>query len=341
MRKFAPFNIPSKRKAFSAGALLIFFIILSCSIVTDEDIDTKDELSGLKLTDIDIVQTNYLGTKTTTAKLLYDSAIHFTDSLGNVATRQVIYSLPVLPAESILKFRCGVTTSGLTYRQRYLSNGKPYDSRLFLGNTLVEFYRFFYDDSGKPNKIVTFIYAADGETLIAQSKDIIAYNNSQINEVTRFSNGEEIGVFENFNLGSWDKSVFLTGFTFTPDSSSPPVTINNPNSGSGENNCGGEFCSIFTKQNFNNGGNSSLQIRLENLIENKIFQLQISRPSTEGSRDQDTYYFHPMMLLRSQLREGGFLLPLYLYDWFSPGAQTSSSNNHYNDAVTFNFWYEP
>jgi hypothetical protein len=339
MKKFAHYTFPLRRKIFSAAALLLFFIILSCSIVTDEDIDTRAELSALKLHDIDIVQTNHLGTKTITAELLYDSVINFTDSLGNVATRQVIYSIPTLPTESILKFRSGVATK-LTYRQRYLSNGKPYDSRLFLDNTLVEFYRFFYDDAGRPNKIVTYIYAADGETLIAQSKDVIGYENSLIHEVTRFSNGNEIGVFGNFNTGSWGKSVFLTGFTFTPAApGSQPVTINNANLGG--NNCTGEFCTTFTRQNINNGGNASLEIRLENLIENKILTLQISRPDKEGGRDQDTYYFHPMMLLRSQMPEGGYLLPLYLYDWFSPGPQNSAGNNHNNDAVTFNFRYEP
>ena len=59
------------------------------------------------------------------------------------------------------------------------------------------------------------------------------------------------------------------------------------------------------------------------------------------SRELDSYYLHPLMILRDVVPQGGTLLWVYAVDWWKPGtAQVQLGNNFTkNDVVQLNFNY--
>lgn len=56
-------------------------------------------------------------------------------------------------------------------------------------------------------------------------------------------------------------------------------------------------------------------------------------------RDYDTYYFHPLMILRNQVPLGNYLFVIYAIDWLEPGPALSQTNFTRNEFVTFNLIY--
>jgi hypothetical protein len=59
--------------------------------------------------------------------------------------------------------------------------------------------------------------------------------------------------------------------------------------------------------------------------------------NNQCSQGNDTYYLHPLMVLKDQFNSGDVLLFMYMVDWWQPLSQVESTSD---EKVTFTFEYD-
>lgn len=322
------------RKIWKKPFLTIFALTCSCSIIQEGDITSPDQLSDLKLTSFEIIQSTSNGSSTATAKLDYDSVQNFIDpNTGTKITRKVEYTLAAL-GNLKMKFRSGATTGTRIYVY-YTDTKKVYTLGVIQQDSVVELYRFRYSSSGQLNKIVTFIDPINKPLTVA-TNDTLIYAGNTIKKLTRRYSGSSTSIDITYNTsGSNAQDTYVS------------ILSNGYNNNCSNNNSSGGDCSNYSNtQGQNTGGvGPEITISAAELLD-KLSQLNLqdrrvgfTNQSNTFHRELDTFYFHPTMLLRNQLSQGNHLLVIYMMDWWSLGAMTATSNFSRDDYVTLNYGY--
>lgn len=335
-------SLKTIRKAPLMGFFLVAF---SCTIIQDNDITSADQLSKLKWQGVEIKQETSKGNSSTAATLLYDSAVNLIDtSTGAKITRRMRFSLAPL-GNLKMKLRSETTAKTELYVS-YKEGNQPYTVGIYSGDSVVEIYRFRYNSTSstaKLNKIITILNPVDGLPETLRTNDTLIFDNSgKLASITRRSpDATKTGTITLEYLSS--PSPGLSKITWDPTSSTVNSTYQqfqqNQNScpnGTYTNECGAFSISVTCPPS---GSCPSPQV---NFLFNNTNAL-LSQGVLMDYRRLDTYYLHPVMLLKNQLTLGGDLFIIYMIDWWSaaPVTNTSQNNNNNNDVVTFNFLYVP
>jgi len=338
----------------TGGVLLgLCCILFACTIIQSNDITSLSQLNNLNLNSIVIAQNLDSGSLTSTA-ILIDSVmnepvkIDVNSTINGNVTKQVKINWPSVASNSKLKFKSGIT-SGIVIKNTYYQNGMPRASLVYENDQLKEAYTFFYNNNGQLTNFVSKIYTTPSPTLYS---DTLIYNSS----------GVALGYVGSIvRKTSSSNTVTTIIFPYTTYGNSSNVGLgtgqgggNNPtyqgyNYGFGNCLCGnnaGNSCSGCSIS-FGNGSSSNfiispLQVgRLMNQLQ--IEDVKITSNSNCGGSGSptsyDTYYFHPLMLMRGLFIHGDALLNIYSIDWWHPGHAINSSNFTMNETVTFNFNY--
>jgi len=328
-------------------SFIFFAFIFSCTIIEDSDITSQEELDNLKLVSIDIEQQVSGSGSTSTAKVTSELAVNISVS-GGVLKRQIFMDWPALGTNSKLKLKSGITTTFKSYTS-LLESGKPWTFYLFSSgsdSTILELYSFRYDANGRLANIITRAPFVDGGP--ATSNDTLIYGNtanaSEVTSIIRRS--QDASKAGTFTISSG--SIFNSGWAF--DFQGNRYFKSCQGNGCGEN-YGGAY-----HVRPSNGGQPAGVLNITDLqksfmtFEDKNHELSQYGCGT-CQRYSDTFYFHPLMLLKDQIpfkepqnnNNGGFeslgevLLFMYLVDWWKPVTTVQSSNT---EKVTFNFKYD-
>ncbi len=311
--------------------IAIFFVAISCSIIQDGDIKSAEELSKLKLTSFQIAQTTNSGNSTVTATMTYDSVKNFVDTnTGMTIARRVEYSLPPL-GNLKMKLRSG-TTASTRLRINYTDTKKVFSMRILQLDSTVELYRFFYSSSGQLIQIKTFMDPVDGLPLTLVIDDIFTYTGNTISTITRNFNGSPST--HQITYGSQGSGSYVTQIANGTQGYSNSGGCSNSNSNP-------YACTIYYPQS---GGGPQVYM-YTTLISNSLDQLSLQdqRNNSGGggsnNREADTYYFHPLMILRNQVASGDHLLVMYLMDWWSIGATINNPPPFTDEKVIFRYTY--
>ncbi len=298
----------------------LLLLLISCTIIEDMDITSKAELDNLKLKYIEIVQETNSGNTTSVAKVTTDSVVNIAVS-GSTINRTLWMDWPAL-GNSKLKLKSGVTTSFKSYTS-YIESGKPWTFYLFdKDSVLSELYRFRYDANGRLNRIITNVpFVENGP---ATSNDTIIYDTGgKLSSIIRRSSDlSKTGTFTfefnsgSFNTGKVFKSTFQGRYFQNYSENSYYTGVDGQGGG------------------VNNDGNLNLiNIQKQSLS-------MIDRNNVDGNcqckKWIDTFYFHPLMLVKDQLELGDELLFIYMVDWWQP---ISTQETTTDQKVTFSFKY--
>lgn len=312
--------------------------VFSCTIIEDSDITSQEELDNLKLKSIEIKEETTSGTKTSVVKLLYDSIQDFIDtSTGARILRRQRFSMPSLSSK--LRLRSG-TSSNTEFTITYLEGGKPYTFAIFKGDSLVERYRFRYNNytsSGKLNKIVTFLNPVDNLPYLTQTSDTLIFDTS--GELTnngierRSPDPAKTGTFA-FEYRTDNTRYYIGKVTFKG------TNYENPCQGGGCPSYGGNY---HAQAVLSNGGFGQ-PIGVLNVTDFQRANLSIQDRNHDLAqygcptciRYIDTFYFHPLLLLKDELELGDELMFIYMVDWWQPISSVESPND---EKVTFSFKY--
>jgi hypothetical protein len=330
-----PFIIP--RGTYFSWLLALCF---SCNIIADSDIETQAELQNLKLSSIDIVQSSSPNSKSILS-LTYDSTVNrIVDSARNLRiTRKVGFSA-AMSEQVLFKFHSGVKNN-VRIVATYLSVEKPYNFFVISGDSLTEVYRFRYDDSGRLNKIVTILDPIDGAPALAATNDTLIYDDSgSISNIERRSSDPEKELsMQQFLYGVWGNNTqTLSGFQVYQNSNQ--IGSASQYQGNCPDNSDQRTCTSFGFNYFNgqnNNSNPSVTINSQEVF-NKVNQLKFI---SQCCRDEDTFYFHPLMLLKNEIKKGDILFYVYMMDWWAPGSNNSTGGgeNKGNRSLSLNFNY--
>ena len=311
--------------------MAIFLLAFSCSIIEDGDITSTEELQSLKLTSFEISQNTNSGSSSVTATLNYDSVQNFTDVNTNTKiTRKVEYTLPPLGTLK-MKLRSGATGATKVYIY-YTDTKKPYTLGIVSQDSVVELYRFRYSSTGQLNRIATFIDPIDNLPLTVATNDSLIYSGNQLNTFSRRSNGSTTNYQVGYNtVGNNSTQVVSnlstgnTGGGGNGDAFSNGNCDHSPTRTCYTINCG--TCNI----------NTQLSVSVTE-ISGTLLQLELVNWTNVGGpyRDGETFYFHPLMMLRNQLSFGNHLLNIYLIDWCKVNLTTLKPISSV-ETVTFNY----
>lgn len=310
-----------------------YLLVFSCTIIQDGDITSEAQLSKLRLKGFEILQQTTKVNTSTLGILLYDSTVKFTDqSTGAKITRKMRFSLAPFGNSLKMRLRSGTTAKTELYVS-FKDDGQPYTFIIYQGDSLVEWYRFRYSSytgpSSKLNKITTVLNPVDGLPEKVRTNDTLIYTSSNVTSIIRRSpyGSTSTTIITYSGSGSGLQVEKSTGYELTRG--------NCPN-GATFDSCTGYLIS----------GSSSYTIAItqtSDLIEQILLQDQRSNNSGGSgnpTREYDTYYFHPLMLLRNQVGQGNYLMVIYMMDWWVPGANTTGGGNLSNDeSVTVKFNY--
>lgn len=315
--------------------LAIFVWGISCTIVEDTDIKTPQEFKSLPLKSIEINQETTKGKKSTLILPLYDSVQNFTDpNTGAKIVRKVGYSMTDF-GNLKMKLRSG--TSGNAEIFIYYKTGDyPYTFGILKGDSIVELYRFRYDGNNKLNKIVTFINPIDNLPRTVFTSDTLIYTSATISSIVRKSPidpSKEATI--NIQYGGSGNFMSVSNFTY--------LSFQYQQSqGNCPNNANADVCAGYFAMPTQGGGGSnssytlSAAVMIDRLIQLRLLDYKFSSGS---NRDYDTYYFHPLLLMRDQFSQGGFLSIFYCIDWFVPGPVLNNTNFSQDESVSINFNY--
>lgn len=304
-------------------SFIFIAFIFSCSIIEESDITSQKEFDDLRFTSIGIKQETSSGSQTVTARVTTDSVVNIPVPGGTI-TRTVWMDWPAL-GSSKLKLKSGFTGAFKSYTS-FLASGKPYTFYLFDSDTtLFELYRFRYDASGRLNKIVTFAPAIDGQP--ATSNDTLIYDTSgNLTRIDRRSSViSKIGTFTfefqtgSFNNGTIFKSTFQ-GRAYRNYYGNSYYSYLSGNGGGGPDT--------------NDGALDWMEIQKQSL---SLIDRNFVNDDCQCRKWIDTFYFHPVMILKDQFELGNELLFIYMVDWWQP---ISSVELEKDEKVTFIFKYD-
>ena len=209
---------------------------------------------------------------------------------------------------------------------------------MLAGDSAVEFYRFLYNASNKLAKVTTSLDPIDNLPISVATNDTLTYDAAgNLEGFTRRSpDVAKTGTFT-FEFGQNGTEQLLSTATFQGQMYNLYASCND--GGRDSNICGG-----FTKQL---GYSTNPTIGM-------LDQLTLGRSSSETLTDErfkgdsscdcqrelDTFFFHPLMILRDEVPEGGLLLWIYAIDWWRPGTATINGQSlSKNDQVTITLNY--
>lgn len=316
----------------SLGWLPLLFI--SCTIIEDTDITSAEQLGELKLQSLEILQETKGGNQKTTLTQKYDSIVDIIDtSTGARITRKVGYDLPSL-GNFKMKLRSASSTN-TTVTISFKDDTQPYTFRIYQGDSVIELYRFRYDASNRLNMITTLINPIDNKPPLFQTTDLLSYAGDNVTSLIRTSPDPTKSATINIQYGGSGNGLSVSSFNYLGVNYGQ-LQGNCPN-GSSANDCTGylvgpiQLQGIYSSYTISTNHESDIlnQIRLE---DSKI-------NGGSGGRDYDTYYFHPLMMIRDQLNQGNFLLVIYALDWLVQGPTLAITNFTQNESVSINFKY--
>jgi hypothetical protein len=326
----------------SSGFLFptILLLVVSCTIIKDSDITTADELKKIKLKSIKIDQDTNSGKESTTINLLYDSTVNIIDTnTGSTVVRKTGYAFPSL-GNFKLKFRSGSTATLKSYVS-YLAENKPYTFVLYENDSAIEIYRFRYDATGRLSKIITTINPVDNEPILIRTNDSLIYNsNENITSIIRRSPDAALQTTITIGYGGSGTSTSVSSISLSPNHGFSYEQMQ----GDCPNNSNANICTGYNIRPTSGSGSYSSYYTISTLTEsNVLHELNLIDTKIQGGqisqREYDTYYFHPLMLLRNEVSNGDFLLIIYMIDWLEPGVPLTNTNFTRNDFVTFDFQY--
>jgi hypothetical protein len=304
-------------------SFIFFAFIFSCTIIEDGDITSQEEIDNLVFNSIEIEQQANGGTSTSTAKVTSDAVINIpvTDNgINRTITRQLWMDWPALETNSKLKLKSGVTSVFKSYAS-FLDSGKPWTFYLFDSDTTISDQLCFrYDADGRLRRIITVQSLDYLDTLW---DDMVYDTGGKLTSIERSStNPSKAGTF---TLGFWEANSNHEKIT---ESSFLGMTYAN----SYEN-------SYYA---FPSGGASNNSILDIIDVQKRSLSLLDRNNNSNNSGCQcnkwiDTFYFHPLMILKDQFELGDELLFIYMVDWWQPISSVESPNN---EKVTFTFRYD-
>jgi len=314
-------------------SFVLFAFIFSCTIIEDSDITSQEELDDLQYSSIEIKQETGSGTSTLVARVTSERDLNFTVSGGKV-THTVYMDWPALGVNSKLKPKGGTTTTFRSYTS-FLESGKPWTFYLFSSgtdSTVLELYSFRYNSSGRLANIISRVpYVAGGP---ATSNDTLIYKtNGELASVTRrFPANGTTAAFSDFFYYTSGSSSRLSHFIFQGTKYARDCQ---------EQTCGGTWGGNYDVI----PGATGFPSGVLNLID---FQAEyLSLEDRNHSLDQwgcnnciryfDTFYLHPLMILKDQLTDGEDYLFMYMVDWWKPVTTQQATNN---EKVTISFNYD-
>lgn len=318
--------------------------IFSCTIIEDGDITSREELDDLQYVSIEIKQETSSGTSTSLARVTSEKEINVTVAAGKL-TRTVYMDWPALGANSKLKLKGGTATAVRSYAS-FLESGKPWTFFFFSSgtdSTILELYSFRYNSSGRLSNIISRVpYVAGGP---ATSNDTLIYdNNGRLSGITRkFPATGTTAAFSNLLYQTSDNFYKLNQFVFQA------MNYQIPCEGGG---CGSQWGGNYhvspgtspNSGNFPTGVMNLTTLQREYLSIQDFNNIDQSRCSGGGGSGGcgawiDTFYLHPLMILKDNLLAGNDLLFLYMVDWWRP-SPTSPLASTTNEKVTLSFNYD-
>lgn len=311
-------------------SFILFAFIFSCTIIEDSDITSQEELDNLKLESIEIEQQTNGGTSTSTAKVTSDVAINISVP-GGVIKRQVFMDWPALGTNSKLKLKSGITTAFKSYYS-LLESRKPWTFYLFSADsTILELYSFRYNSSGQLASVITRAPYVAGAP--ATSRDTLIYKtDGQLLSITRnYPANGTTATFTNVNSHTSSNSYFLNEYEFQGIKYQKRCQ-----GGNGCPNWGGNYHALSNGSPVGVMNLTTFQREYLNLEDvNSI--TQTCQNNSPCSFWIDTFYLHPLLILKDQFDHGNDLLLIYMIDWWKHTTTQPSTNN---EKVTFTFKYD-
>lgn len=311
--------------------------IFSCTIIEDSDITSQEELDDLQYVSIEIKQETASGTSTATARVTSENEINVTVAAGKL-TRTVYTDWPALGPNSKLKLKGGTTAAVRSYAS-FLESGKPWTFYFFSSgtdSTILELYSFRYNSSGRLSNIISRVpYVAGGP---ATSNDTLIYDSDgRLSGLTRKfpATGTSIA-FSGFSYQSSGNSYSLNQFVFQAMNYQRPCN----GQGCGPNWGGNYHVAPGTSSNSSNFPTGVMNIQSfqrENLSLQDVNTIQNCNNSSNCGAWIDTYFLHPLMILKDNFNAGDDLLFLYMVDWWKPSTPQASTSN---EKVSMSFYYD-
>jgi hypothetical protein len=332
-------------RKFSAFLSLVTFV--GCSIVKDSDVTSIDQLNSLKLRSIEIIQSLSSSPLSNTATIIDSAAnspvtIDFAKSIPGTIVNFQLIKWPNVPTNSKLQFSSGVT-SGITLSISFYQNGLPRTTAVYQNGIPVEVYKFLYNQNWQVTHLVTTDSIISASNTVYY-RDSLVYNSSGLvasliriysktSHTTLNYAYSQYG--NNTNLGgssvSYGSLNYFFGNCLCPGNSDGSCFGCSSNSTSGGGN---------TQSNYIIQQNQTLDLLSQLTIED----VKITNGSNCGSgsgagTNYDTYYFHPLMILKNKFSHGDVLLNIYSIDWWKQGAPLSQTNYKGNESISLNFNY--
>ncbi len=319
----------------SCSILTILVVGFSCTIMEDADLTSAEDFKNLPLKGIVLTQQTTKGTKSISILPLYDSVQNFTDpNTGAKIVRKVGYSASDF---GNLKMKLRSNSSGNTEFFAYYKTGNaPYTFGILKGDSIVELYRFRYDGNNRLNKIITIINPVDNQPATVFTNDTLIYTASNVSSIIRRSPYDPSKA-ATINIQYGGSGSFLSVSNFTYLNFQYQQT-----QGNCPNNANLETCVGYLAMPTQGGGGSNstytmaTSLRLDRLVQLRLLDYKFN---TGSNRDYDTYYFHPLLLMRDQFSQGVFLSIFYSMDWFVPGPVLNNTNFSQDESVSINYNY--
>jgi hypothetical protein len=314
---------------------LFLLVLISCTIIKDSDITSKSELDKLTLKSFEIVQNSQAGNSSLTAALKYDSTVNrISGGTGAHVSRVKGFALPPL-GNYKMKLKSG-TTSATEIAIGYTDKGRPNAFVIYKGDSAVEIYKFFYNVSGQLIKFVVDIDPVDNLPELLHIKDTIIYTAGNVypSSIIRHSPDDAVaGTFTPCqNCGSGSSAQGINQISFQGQTT---YQLNfNSGGDCNSNNYYPYPCGGINRTNQNGGGQNGSQNQLT-FVNNFTFEKTIQTFLTSAS-NVDSYYFHPIMIVKDLIPHGDFYFWFYSVDWFV-GSNSPLQNN---DQVKLNLNYE-
>lgn len=322
----------------SRASVILFILSFSCSIIEDSDIQTQEQLDELTFAGFKIEQSRS-GQPAITSTLIDDEEVNILDEDFNKVVKRVkTFTAPEMTGK--MKYRSGATGTNLRFEATYLENDVPYTWRLMQGDSVIESYRFRYDENDTLFRIVTIIDPIDELPAKVVTIDNINYTNGLISSIDRESEIPGLaGTFSNFlmNTGGGDQPTTLSGFRFQS------INIEAFQGNCSNNNYN---CRSYNTQYSGSGGfvpGINVGIKAVSAL-GKTSKVIVDDSVNNGQccRAADNYYFHPLMALQGLLNNGHLFLAIYLVDWVEPGEVLPSGGNQSvsGESITVNYLYD-